>query len=61
MTRTTNAIPSSGIDPAEHQRIVDYINKKNDPRIVRKTIDDGEDEIVVKQARAALRVGRGVR
>lgn len=38
--------PSVPIDPVEHQKMLAYVNEKNDPRIVRTTIDDGEGEVV---------------
>lgn len=38
--------PSVPIDPVEHQKMIDYINRTNDPRIVRMTIDDGDGEVV---------------
>lgn len=46
---TTAPTPSSSsvaIDPIEHQRMVAYVNEKNDPRIVRNIIDNGDGEPV---------------
>jgi len=47
-TRSGTHIQSErpSIDPAEHQRMIDYVEKRIDPRIVRKTIATGHNEIV---------------
>ena len=38
--------PSVPLDPVEHQKMIDFINRHNDPRIVRSTIDDGGGEVI---------------
>src|SRR5262245_60316244 len=38
--------PSVPIAAVEHQKMVEFVNRNNDPRIVRTILDDGEGEIV---------------